>query len=242
MQKIEVPYNVQGKLIHYLERHFRTIADKDYISARSNFCMDLPIQFLWAAEQAIEKYLKAIILFCHYSVKDISHELCKAYERAEMALWFSLDLSEEEISFLNYLNQVSNNRYLQSGYCVVPEQLHLLDKIVWSIRRFCQPLRLTEGSDPELSESDYTLKIERLTKKDFKNSPGDIKVPRGYLEELIFKEHGNQTQREALLHNNKVYHSHLKTNDSSWSPSILAGNVEIDKDLLAVLKKLIKIN
>ncbi|CUB05958.1 HEPN domain-containing protein [Marinomonas fungiae] len=42
---------------------FRKQADFDYISARVNFRLGLRQQFLWSAQQAIEKYLKAILLF-----------------------------------------------------------------------------------------------------------------------------------------------------------------------------------
>ncbi len=41
----------------------RMQADCDYISARANYKMHLRQQFLWSALQAVEKYLKAILLF-----------------------------------------------------------------------------------------------------------------------------------------------------------------------------------
>jgi len=42
---------------------FRKQADYDYIAARANYRMRLRQQFLWSAHQAVEKYLKAILLF-----------------------------------------------------------------------------------------------------------------------------------------------------------------------------------
>ena len=42
---------------------FRRQADFDYIAARANYRMHLRQQFLWSAQQAMEKYLKAILLF-----------------------------------------------------------------------------------------------------------------------------------------------------------------------------------
>lgn len=42
---------------------FRKQADYDYISARANYRMRLRQQFLWSAQQAVEKYLKATLLF-----------------------------------------------------------------------------------------------------------------------------------------------------------------------------------
>jgi hypothetical protein len=42
---------------------FRKQADYDYIAARANYRMRLRQQFLWSAHQAVEKYLKATLLF-----------------------------------------------------------------------------------------------------------------------------------------------------------------------------------
>ena len=38
-------------------RSFRDIADGDYIAARLAYRAQLPAQFLWASQQALEKYL-----------------------------------------------------------------------------------------------------------------------------------------------------------------------------------------
>lgn len=48
---------------------FRREADYDYISARANFRMAFPQQFLWAGSQAVEKYLKGILLLNGRSAK-----------------------------------------------------------------------------------------------------------------------------------------------------------------------------
>lgn len=241
-QKIDVPYSVEGNLILYIERHFRTIADKDYISARSNFSLGLPIQFLWAAQQAIEKYLKAITLFHYRSVKDINHDLLKALQRAEQCLGFKFILKEDDANFFDYLNLVSNNRYLQKGYCIKPDHIHQVDRLIWSIRKFCQPLQLTEGCDPQLNEEDYKSKIERMKGTTYCNNIEKLKIPRGYLEELILNPNINRAQRKVLLLNNKVYCSELECESTIWPDSIHAGNVELDDDLLKILENLIKLN
>ena len=43
-------------------RSFRDVADQDYIAARLCYRSNLMVQFVWMAEQAIEKYLKAILV------------------------------------------------------------------------------------------------------------------------------------------------------------------------------------
>jgi hypothetical protein len=42
-------------------RSFRDVADADYIVARMAYRAQLPMQFFWASQQAIEKYLKCIL-------------------------------------------------------------------------------------------------------------------------------------------------------------------------------------
>ncbi|EHP2833539.1 hypothetical protein KOV26_002982, partial [Shigella sonnei] len=40
------------------KRSFRDMADQDYLTARICFKNNLPFQFLWMSQQAIEKYIK----------------------------------------------------------------------------------------------------------------------------------------------------------------------------------------
>jgi hypothetical protein len=42
-------------------RSFRDVAGGDYIAARLAYRARLPVQFLWASQQTIEKYLKSIV-------------------------------------------------------------------------------------------------------------------------------------------------------------------------------------
>src|SRR6266571_4943728 len=56
-------------------RCFRDIADGDYIAARMACRAALVMQFLWASQQAIEKYLKGILLLNRIPAKDVRHDL-----------------------------------------------------------------------------------------------------------------------------------------------------------------------
>jgi integrase len=56
------PDLLDAHLNNFAMQCFRDIADGDYIAARMAFRADLIPQALWASEQAIEKYLKAILL------------------------------------------------------------------------------------------------------------------------------------------------------------------------------------
>src|SRR5688572_4958760 len=49
-------------LNNFAVRSFRDVADGDYIAARLSFRSQLIPQFLWQSLQAIEKYLKCILV------------------------------------------------------------------------------------------------------------------------------------------------------------------------------------
>lgn len=53
--------SIESKIDNHITRSFRNVADDDYVAARALYRVDLPIQFLSSASQAIEKYLKAIL-------------------------------------------------------------------------------------------------------------------------------------------------------------------------------------
>ena len=70
-------------VIDFIDRSFRDVADTDYVCARVCHRLDLKQQFLWASLQAIEKYLKAILLYNHRSAKRLGHDIEQAYERLQ---------------------------------------------------------------------------------------------------------------------------------------------------------------
>src|SRR5690242_3852605 len=61
--------NLRIALLTLAEQTFRDQADQDYIAARAIYPLGLREQFLWAALQACEKYLKGILLFNGHSAR-----------------------------------------------------------------------------------------------------------------------------------------------------------------------------
>lgn len=53
----------EADLNNFATRSFRDVADQDYVLARIAYRSELYAQFLWSGLQAIEKYLKAILLY-----------------------------------------------------------------------------------------------------------------------------------------------------------------------------------
>ena len=63
-----MPYaSEQDKIYRHINsfasQSFRDQAERDYIAARQACRAELMPQFLWASHQAIEKYLKGILLY-----------------------------------------------------------------------------------------------------------------------------------------------------------------------------------
>ena len=57
-------------------------ADRDYIAARTLYMTGLGSQFLWSAQQALEKVSKSILLFHGKDVREIGHNLTRCRRKA----------------------------------------------------------------------------------------------------------------------------------------------------------------
>ncbi|MFG6458115.1 HEPN domain-containing protein [Roseateles sp. BYS96W] len=71
--------DVNRRLNDFARRSFLNIADKDYIAARMAVRAELMPQFLWASQQAIEKYLKFILLVNRIEAK-VGHDIAACVE------------------------------------------------------------------------------------------------------------------------------------------------------------------
>jgi HEPN domain-containing protein len=120
---------------------FRDQADRDYIAARLACRYELMPQFLWASHQAIEKYLKAILLYNRVKATKVGHDLASALSLAE-ALPFKIELSQRSRKFIAHVAAVGEFRYIDVPFYVTGHILIDLDLAVWEIRRYCQVLNV----------------------------------------------------------------------------------------------------
>jgi hypothetical protein len=120
-------------------RSFREIADQDYIIARLALRSRLIPQFIWASQQAIEKYLKAILLFHRNPCKRSNHDLMPLLEQSKSILGLRWVPSNSLFGFIEYLDIHNPIRYLEGGYHARGKMLLDLDDAIWEIRRFCMP-------------------------------------------------------------------------------------------------------
>jgi len=104
--------NDRALINDFARRSFRDTADQDYIAARVNYVANLPEPFLWCSLQAIEKYLKAILLFNDCSAKNLSHDLEKGLSRVLEIDDIDFDMPADVKRFIRYLNTFGANRYL----------------------------------------------------------------------------------------------------------------------------------
>lgn len=140
------PYrSEEDKLDRYLNsfatQSFRDQADRDYIAARLACRYELFPQFLWSSQQALEKYLKAILLYNRIKATTVGHDINEAM-RLTAGLPFKIELTKRSQKFFNHIARYGEFRYLDMPFHVYGHVLVDLDLTVWELRRYCQVLHV----------------------------------------------------------------------------------------------------
>jgi len=202
--------HLQSVLNAFATDVFRKQADFDYITARSNYRLQFRQQFLWSSQQAIEKYLKAILLFggksarfkSNGSGKELGHKLSKLYSEILQLRLTGFELSPVNKSFLVYLeDQGSNNRYISKFAYNPGDAIQSLDSLVWHIRRYCQfiPSSLT-SSEPN-AEQQRAAQLAFITKFTTKKSPHEFYLHGGELEKILHLPRSNFARQTLIWAN-----------------------------------------
>jgi len=130
---------------------FVRTADQNYVTARWCANNGLNTDFLWLAVHALEKYYKAVLLVNGHDTRGYSHKVVRLHHdvkafagpllpdrlarphQLDLVLW--RDRSAEE--FMAHLldNGNADNRYAIYGYVTGTQDLHMLDAIVFAVRR-----------------------------------------------------------------------------------------------------------
>jgi HEPN domain-containing protein len=167
----------------YATQSFRDQADRDYIAARTACRSQLFPQFLWSAQQAIEKYLKAILLYNRIAATDVKHDIQRALALTSQ-LPFQIRLSQSSKEFIEHVGQVGQYRYLEVPYDVHGFALPTLDKAVWEIRRYCQPLDIFWRKLQPEEQARHDARLEAVRTSD-DHPPHKFRIEDGLLEEIL---------------------------------------------------------
>ena len=179
---------------------FRDIGDADYVSARSNYQLHLREQFFWAGLQAVEKYLKAILLYNGLPTLGYLHNLSKLLTAVREISYLKFEIPVDVEEFLARLCDLGDNRYLSRETYVRPQNLIELDKSVWNIRAYCRFVLVTvRGGRKDLTDL-YANNI---------NSRTCLRDPRvfrplhndGFLVEVLKRPRADPLRRILVWHN-----------------------------------------
>ena len=208
--------NLQIVLSTFATDIFRRQADCDYIAARANYRMRLRQQFLWSAHQAVEKYLKAILLFNGKSArfytpagatkrKEFGHDLDALLQEARSISLFRIDIDPENEQFLSYLScQGGDNRYISTSAYNTSDAIHRLDRLVWHIRRYCQYIPDRGLGCREAVPGMQEAFIRSIADPSTKKTPHSFVLLAGELEKVI-KRSPEDPARKALVWANLWY-------------------------------------
>jgi len=193
--------DIEPLLNDFATRSFRDVADQDYIAARLSYRHGLIPQFHWQALQALEKYIKAILLYNRIKAKNINHDLTIALEYTDK-LPFKFNLSPSTVELIKHIGNFGKYRYLEISYFTHEPKLVQLDKAVWEIRRYCRvlnyELRLSDGSMKNMLE----LEIEKI-ENSANQSPHKFRLMGGVLEKILDKK--ENIARPALIWQNGFF-------------------------------------
>jgi HEPN domain-containing protein len=209
----EFGLKLQIALNTFAREVFRDQADQDYISARSIYKLHFREQFLWSSLQAIEKYLKAILLYngvsCRYKKwptpkgPEFGHDIVALFEAVKRIADISFTCPERVEEFVGYLNRLGPNRYFDRVTYARGDEIHRLDETVWYIRRYCENLHF-EVPDPVVGKKDIVReRATSLKSPELLAKPWRFRLFRGLLEKILDGE--SSPARDALVWKNFFY-------------------------------------
>jgi hypothetical protein len=200
----------RAKRYEFIYKSFRDVADCDYIAARALHRLKLFDQFLWSALQAVEKYLKTIILIYDGNTKDLGHDLFKGLIRVESIPDISWDFDEKTRDFLGYLTLHGGDRYFTRPRGTHGRELLQLDYVVWKIRRYCQDLQWLKKQQEEKVDDRHDRYIKWLQSRECLRNATKLRLFRkGHLEKVLDTKRFPK-QREQLIYKNFFYGSYKK--------------------------------
>lgn len=195
---------------YFINRCFRDVADTDYLAARTCYKSGLLDQFLWCGLQALEKYLKSIILYHDGNTKNLGHDLNKAVRKVEQIQDIQWDFSKSIKDFFVYLTNCGSDRYFTLPRGTKGEELLQLDEAVWTVRRYCQDFQWLKDSDAKDGGKRFDSYIRLIQSQDCRNKANKFRLHgHGYLEKLLESTKPSK-EKEILIWKNFFYGRYKK--------------------------------
>ena len=202
---------MRPKINDFINRSFRDVADCDYITARACHRLRLFDQFLWSGLQALEKYLKAIMLYHDRDTRKIGHDLEKALRRVESIPDIRWNFSDETKKFFCYLTTYGSDRYFsQQTHMKGLERLQL-DEEVWSVRRYCQDFETLKQQAQKKQDDSFAEHVRYIQSEECRRQAHKFRLPGGYLEKVLDTKNCLEA-RKSLVWRNFYYGSIKKGN------------------------------
>jgi len=204
-------------------RSFRDTADGDYIAARTAFRCTLYQQFFWSSQQAMEKYLKCILLLNRTPATTMRHDLCIGLAKIKCEGRFPLRISPESLKFLEHLSTYGSHRYFETSYYSLGSEIFVLDRAVWEMRRYCTVLNYSLGKPNGEKKEMLEVELRRIEQSE-NDLPQKLQLQGGYLEKVIRdKEH---PARKALIWKN-LYFGKRRRRNISYRSRLYSANAPL---------------
>jgi HEPN domain-containing protein len=193
-----------AKINDFALRAFRDVADGDYISARMAYRAELFTQAYWASQQALEKYIKAILLLRRIPQPKTNGRIKPSHHLhallKELEVTFPLKLYQSTRGFIEYIDAWNEDRYFIYPYGSAGIELMELDRAVWDLRRYSIPRH--QGLSPKGTPLEV-LDLKRI--EDAVNHPPQRyrSLSTGLLEKVLRDQ--RNAARSALVWKNLYF-------------------------------------
>jgi hypothetical protein len=147
--------------------------------------MELYPQAVWLAHQAVEKYLKSILLFRIMPANKYGHNLIQLYQSIQNDTRFPMHLPELVIKDLENLDTFGTNRYRERFLSCSQFPVYVIDRIIWHLRWYSQYVGCTLGTYDDFNDSNFQLKRESITQNVGKIETVDHQIQGGKLEKIL---------------------------------------------------------
>lgn len=217
-----MPYPLPVLVNDFAIRSFRDTADQDYIAARLAFRHRLFPQFYWAALQAIEKYLKCILVLNRIRAEK-GHVLADLLQAVSAKGKFDLRLHAKTKSFIDHLDDYGSYRYFEVSWAIEGHELLELDRSVWDVRKYARVLVDSELAGGERRERLLREELDRTHSAGSQHP--QLHVLKGGLLEKIVSDDAHPARR-ALIWQNACFGRSRRRNVKYW-PGLWAANAPL---------------